>query len=324
MLSLDKAREIINLEIKKIDLQPEPEKLYAPVHYVMALGGKRLRPALVLQACEMFSGNYHVAIPAALGVEIFHNFTLLHDDIMDNASLRRNSPTVHTKWNNNVAILSGDAMQIIALQHIRRTEHENILDVIDTFNETALKVCEGQQFDMDFEKLSNVTVGQYLNMIGLKTAELLAASLKIGALIGSANDLDIQKMYDFGKNMGLAFQLQDDFLDVYANESELGKEIGKDIKANKKTFLLLKTMELADDKDLKAINEWLAREEALDNEKVQAMKSMYEKYQIPYYTEQKIEQYFKNAMENLHEIKVAQLKKEEMMKIINLLKMRNS
>jgi geranylgeranyl diphosphate synthase type II len=272
----------------------------------------------------MFSGNYRQAIPAALGIEIFHNFTLLHDDIMDNALLRRNSPTVHTKWDNNVAILSGDAMQIIAIQHLRRTGSQNMLEIIDTFNETALKVCEGQQFDMDFESLSTVTVDEYLNMIGLKTAELLAASLKIGALIGNAPGRDIQNIYAFGKNLGLAFQLQDDFLDVYAKEDELGKEIGKDIKANKKTFLLLKTMELAENADLQVINGLLGKKDDQDGTKVQAMTSMYEKYQIPYYTKHLIEEYFTKAMENLHDIELAQLRKEEMMKIINMLKIRNS
>ena len=229
MNSIEQITKIIDAEIAKINWTREPHGLYEPIAYVLSLGGKRVRPALVLAGCEMFSGDVNDAIAPALGIEIFHNFTLLHDDIMDKADIRRGKPTVHKKWNDNTAILSGDVMQIVAYQYIAKTKTEHLKEVIDLFSAMATEICEGQQLDMNFETRTDVSADEYLEMIRLKTAVLLGAALKIGAIIGNASETDQNLLYDFGVNLGLAFQLKDDLLDVYGNSATFGKKIGGDI-----------------------------------------------------------------------------------------------
>ncbi len=241
--------EIIQSSIAQLKIDDEPKELYQPIQYSLDVGGKRIRPILVLAACKMFSDDIKSAIAPALAVEIFHNFTLLHDDIMDKADLRRNMPTVHKKWSENIAILSGDAMMIKAFEQIIKSPAQNLIPIVELFNKTAIEVCEGQQLDMNFETRETVTENEYIEMIRLKTSVLLAASLKIGALSGLASKSDADKLYNFGLNLGLAFQLQDDYLDVYGDQQKFGKKIGGDIVANKKTYLLIKAVELAGKED---------------------------------------------------------------------------
>ena len=237
--------------------QTVPQRLYEPVAYSLMIGGKRLRPALMLHAASMFTKSVDGVLSSAMAIEIFHNFTLLHDDIMDKADLRRGLPTVHKKYNENAAILSGDAMCILAFKYFAKGNDTRLHEFLPLFTTTALQVCEGQQFDMDFETRDNVTVVEYLEMIRLKTAVLIASSLKIGALIANAKTQDADALYEYGINVGLAFQLQDDWLDVYGNPKVFGKKKGGDICANKKTYLLLKAIEACDPSTLTQLNQFL-------------------------------------------------------------------
>src|SRR5690606_31980665 len=215
-----------------------PKSLYDPLHYILSLGGKRIRPILTLAAAQMFSDNYKAAMPQSIAIEMFHNFSLIHDDIMDKAPLRRGKTTVHKKWNTNTAILSGDLLLIKAYEQLAQCKPNYLPEILHVFNKTATQVCEGQQFDMDFETAQTVTVNNYLEMIRLKTAVLLGCSLQIGAIIGAANQNDAQNCYTFGENLGIAFQLMDDYLDAFGNPEKFGKQVGGDILANKKTYLL--------------------------------------------------------------------------------------
>ena len=239
MISTTNLHEVIERELGKIEYPNSPSKLYQPIEYVMGLGGKRMRPILLLMAYQLFDENIEKAIPPALGIEIFHNFTLLHDDIMDNAPIRRGQQTVHEKWDNNVAILSGDTMLVQVYQLLSDVDKSIVKEVLSVFNKAATQVCEGQQWDMDFETQENVQLADYMKMIENKTAVLLAASLQIGGITAGASKESQNNLYHFGLNMGIAFQLKDDLLDAFGNPDEFGKQIGGDIKANKKTFLLL-------------------------------------------------------------------------------------
>lgn len=246
MLSFSECKNKIDKEISKLTFANcKPNELYQPISYILGLGGKRIRPVLTLMACELFSDDLKDAVNPALAVEIFHNFTLLHDDIMDKAPMRRNHATVHHKWNENIAILSGDAMNIIAYQHLCKTHNDFIPELLHVFSRVAIEICEGQQLDMNFESQTEVSLPDYLEMIRLKTAVLLATSLKIGAICGRASENEKQNLYNFGLNLGLAFQIQDDFLDAFGTEEEFGKNIGGDILAGKKTFIYLKALEIA-------------------------------------------------------------------------------
>ena len=245
---IQKFQHIIQKEIQKFsaELYITPAELYEPVRYMLSIGGKRIRPLFVLMSCNLFGGKTKDAIPSALAIELFHNFTLIHDDIMDNATLRRNNLTVHSKWNNNIAILSGDVMMIQAYQSIAESKLlSRIFDsVLSVFNQMAIKICEGQQLDLNYEQERKISIPQYYKMIELKTAVLLASCMKIGSLTGGATKEDANNLYEFGKNIGMAFQLQDDLLDVYGDTEKFGKQKGGDIIANKKTFLLCKAQEL--------------------------------------------------------------------------------
>jgi len=249
MLKFEEIQNIVNNEIAKLDFKSEPVELYQPISYVLSGNGKRLRPCLALLSCNLFNNDIRNAIKPAIGVEMFHNFTLLHDDIMDKADIRRNKPTVHKKWNENVAILSGDAMLIKTYELFFELKPNILAKVIEVFNKAALQVCEGQQYDMNFETKIDVTTDEYIKMITLKTAVLLAASLKIGAIIGGATLKDANLLYNYGINLGIAFQLQDDYLDVYGDVKTFGKKIGGDIVSNKKTYLLISAIENAKDEN---------------------------------------------------------------------------
>ncbi len=294
-----------------------PANLYEPIEYTLDMGGKRLRPVMVLLACELFGGKADEAMNAALAVEIFHNFTLLHDDIMDNADMRRNKASVHKKYNENVAILSGDAMSIMAFRYLLKTPLPKLHEIMSLFTETAIEVCEGQQYDMDFESRLDVTVEEYLEMIRLKTAVLLACSFKMGALAANTSRENAQLIYDFGINLGLAFQLQDDLLDVYADQAKFGKRIGGDIVANKKTFLLINALKRATGENKEQLSYWLEQENYDEAEKISAVKAIYEATAVKEITEQAIQDYYNKALGCLSQIQVPETHKTELLDLAN-------
>jgi len=308
--------EEIQREICRLN-EAEPKNLYEPIAYTFTMGGKRLRPVMVLLACNLFTEKIEKAIPAALAIEVFHNFTLLHDDIMDQADVRRNAQTVHVKYNQNIAILSGDAMSIMAYNYLQKSETQNLSSMIQLFSQTALEVCEGQQLDMDFETRMNVSIPEYLNMIRLKTAVLLACSLKIGALAANAEEQITDSLYVFGLNLGIAFQLQDDLLDVFADQEKFGKRIGGDIVSNKKTFLLLKALELSDNNTKKKLLELIDKKEFDTDEKINAVKKIYNNLNIKEITEISIEDYYQSALNVLNGIDLAKETKTELLLLAN-------
>lgn len=301
MHKIGELRRIIDREIEKMDFAGRhPNELYLPVDYVMSNGGKRLRPVLSLMSCEIFSEDLTPAIQPAAAIELFHNFTLLHDDIMDKADLRRNKPTVHKKWDENTAILSGDAMVVLSFELIS-SAHTGILPgLLKVFNRTALEVCEGQQIDMNFETIDEVNEEMYLEMIRLKTSVLIAAAMKIGALAGGANEQDASLIYESGLNLGLAFQIQDDLLDLYGEQDKFGKKPGGDILMNKKTFLLIKAMELATEKTGRKLKDILENEEDPIN-KVTEVKKIFDELDILEVTRKKVEDYFNRSLDKLME-----------------------
>ena len=262
MLTFNQYLERVNAAIENLPYPAQPAHLYEPISYTMALGGKRIRPVLVLMACEAVGGDIEKAIMPAVGLEMYHNFTLLHDDVMDKADIRRGKPTVHVKWDDNTAILSGDAMLTMATQLIARADAAVMPQVMELFNRTAMEIYEGQQYDMDFESRGDVTVEEYIAMIRLKTSVLLGCACKMGALIGGADEATAQRFYEIGENLGLAFQLQDDMLDVWGDEATFGKAIGGDIMNNKKTFLLINACQRATDDNRIELALWLNTENA--------------------------------------------------------------
>lgn len=324
MYSFNESREIINNTFAKINLSDDPAELFDPIKYTLSTGGKRLRPALVLMSCELFSGKIDKAIMPALGIEMFHNFTLLHDDIMDKSLIRRNKPTVHKKWNENIAILSGDVMSILSYKYITKCNEEMLPSVIDLFNQTAIMVCKGQQYDMNFEALQAVTVDEYLNMIELKTSVLIAASNKLGALIGGANQADTDHMYNFGKTLGMAFQIQDDMLDVYGDLKNFGKKPYGDIIANKKTFLLVKALEIASSEQKTRIYNQLKNRDFDPDEKINAILSVYNELNIKDITEKLIKEYLSKSKSYLEKVSIDDYKKEQLRDLFEILHNRNN
>jgi geranylgeranyl diphosphate synthase, type II len=287
-----------------------PEELYSPVRYMLSLGGKRLRPVLLLMSNEMFGGNSQSALPAALAVEMFHNFTLLHDDIMDKAPTRRAKQTVHEKWNSDTAILSGDALFVQSMRELMKCEENKRSDVFNPFLKTALEVCDGQQFDMNFEKLNDVSLEEYISMIRLKTAVLIAASLKIGAMLADASEEEQKNIYAFGENIGIAFQLHDDLLDMYGDYKKTGKQTGGDILANKKTFLLIKAMELADDSHKGELRNILSNQHLQAEIKVKTVKHIFDRLDVKQHAEQLINEYFSKAFVEFEKINVGEERKK--------------
>jgi geranylgeranyl diphosphate synthase type II len=276
MRKLNELQDIINKEVNKLDFPLYPADLYEPIKYILSLGGKRMRPALLLMACDLFDGDINKAISSALAIEVFHNFTLMHDDIMDNAPLRRGNITVHEKWNKNVAILSGDVMLVEGYKLMMNVDEHLLRPIMNIFNETAVGVCEGQQLDMEFETRNDVGIDEYINMIRLKTAVVLGSALKIGALIGGASAEDASLLQTFGEQLGIAFQLQDDILDVYGNPEKFGKQVGGDIQSNKKTFLLIKALELADNGQSGELKKLLSNNKFKAAEKVEMVTGIYD------------------------------------------------
>ena len=304
MYSFHELADIVQNEIKNLKYPQQPELLYAPIVYSLEEGGKRIRPVALLMACNLFRDEIDCAKPAALAVEVFHNFTLLHDDIMDRSATRRGKPAVHTRWNDNVAILSGDAMMIYAYKLLCGCDRRVLPQLLETFNETAIGVCEGQQYDMDFESRDDVTVDRYLEMIRLKTGVLLAGALKLGAICAEAQPWQAELLYNFGINVGLAFQLQDDLFDTYGDAAVFGKPIGGDILAGKKTFLLTTALKTA---DAATRGELLARLHdggMSAAEKIETVRGIYDRLGVRKITEKAIADYFRNADRILNSLEV--------------------
>ena len=290
----------------------EPKNLYEPIDYILKLGGKRIRPVLTLMAADIFSSDFKKALPAALAVEVFHNFTLIHDDIMDAAPLRRGKATVHEKWDTNTGILSGDAMLILAYQYFENYEPVVFQKLAKLFSKTALEVCDGQQLDVDFETRNDVTIPEYINMIRLKTSVLVAAALKMGAIVAEANNENANLIYDFGLNLGLAFQLQDDYLDTFGDPETFGKQVGGDIIENKKTYLYLKALEVATEDD-KGKLAYLYRKKLADSaDKISDVKRIFELNDIPLLIKQEIENYTEKAFNTLTQMDIKDTDKQNL------------
>jgi geranylgeranyl diphosphate synthase, type II len=285
----------ISKAIGEISFPEAPRELYEPIAYTLALGGKRLRPLMVLASCDMFGGDAEMAIHPAIGIELFHNFTLLHDDLMDQAPLRRGKETVYKKWNANIAILAGDTMFAMANRYMLQTKQDAISEILDLFNKTAVEVCEGQQYDMNFEKRDDVSIAEYIEMIRLKTAVLIAASLKTGAIIAGATPKDAALIYNFGINIGIAFQLMDDLLDVYGLEEKFGKKTGGDIIAGKKTFLYLKAVESGGN-EANQLQEVYNDLNADPDEKIHVVQSCFDKLNIYSNTRNEVNKYWEIAI----------------------------
>jgi geranylgeranyl diphosphate synthase, type II len=298
MHSITELQAIVKQTFQEESFSFEPARLYDPISYTLGAGGKRIRPLLVLLGCELFNGEPGQARPAMLATEFFHNFTLLHDDIMDQAPLRRGRETVFKKWNTSVAILSGDTMFAMACEHLLSLPQDILPSVLALFTQTARRVCEGQQYDMDFETRQNVSIPEYLEMIRLKTAVLLGCSLKLGALIARAPAAEAEKAWSFGENIGMAFQLQDDLLDVFGDEKKFGKETGRDILAGKKTFLFLKAYELASMKEKAELDTCFSDHSLPAGEKIAQVKNIYEALNIRQITQSEIEHFYSAALQS--------------------------
>lgn len=313
MLSTTQLQELITQAIAALPVYGKPEGLYQPIAYTLKQGGKRLRPMLALMSAQTFGGDPAKALPAAIAIEIFHNFTLLHDDIIDEAPLRRGRETVYKKWNINTAILSGDTMFAIAYGQLCSSETTMLPALMKVFTKTAIEVCEGQQYDIDFETSEDVSIDAYLNMIRLKTAVLLAASLKIGAITAGASEADADRIYSFGENLGIAFQLQDDLLDAFGNEEVFGKKTGGDILTNKKTYLYLKALELASANDRKSLLELYSRRDMEAGEKIGKVLQIFRRADIEKQTERLIMDYFNRAILLLTEINLPEEAKKPLL-----------
>lgn len=309
MHSIAELKKLVEEGISRLNFNQEPRDLYEPISYMLSLDAKRMRPVLVLCGCELFDGKISEAIHPALGMEVFHNFTLLHDDIMDNAPLRRSMQTVHTRWNPNVAILSGDTMFVKACQQMMMTGDHVVRPVMELFHQTAIEVCEGQQLDMDFEKRNDVSIDEYIHMITYKTAVLPAACLKTGALIAGAGEADADHIYSFGKDIGVAFQIKDDILDVFGDDKKFGKQKGGDILANKKTFLLIKALEKANGEISDRLHYLMSSSVENASLKVSEVTAIFEALGVREMAEREMDRYFKSAIAHLSAIQVTRERK---------------
>lgn len=317
MYTIEQLRDIIKAELDREEYVEEPYSLFEPIKYIMEDGGKRLRPVLTLMAYNLYRDDIERAFKSAIGIEIFHNYTLLHDDVMDDAELRRGRQTVHKKWNSNVAILSGDAAAITAYKYIETVEDLYLRRVIDGFNQVAMDVCKGQQYDMEFETRDDVTEEEYIQMIYLKTSVLIAGSMRHGALIAGAPEHEYKALYDFGGYLGLVFQLQDDYLDVYGEVEEFGKKIGGDILCNKKTYMLIKALELAGEEDKASLREWLNKERFNPAEKIKDVTEIYNRAGIKEVVMAKIDDYLEKSRAALDKVNVPEERKVRFYEMID-------
>ena len=309
MLSTETYQKVFVKYLKQCTALKEPANLYEPIQYILNLGGKRLRPVLTLMTAEIFDTNYEKALDAALSIEVFHNFSLVHDDIMDDAPLRRGQETVHEKWDINTGILSGDAMLILAYQLFENYESETFSALAKLFSKTAIEVCEGQQYDIDFEIRDDVTIQDYLKMIEYKSAVLIGAAMKMGAIIAKASEEDQQSIYDFGKNLGIAFQLQDDYLDAFGDAKSFGKQTGGDIIENKKTFLFLKALEFSSEESKKQLQHLFSISAKDNNDKIASAKDIFVTSGAAKASQREIEYYTNKAFSVLNNISVTEDKK---------------
>lgn len=314
--------EQVNLSVSNLKFNNSPKSLFDPIHYILEIGGKRVRPVLAIMGYNIFKNDIEKALPAALGIEIFHNFTLLHDDLMDRADKRRGNPTVHIKWNDNTAVLSGDAMLIEAYKEVAKTENTHLQEVLHLFSQTATEICCGQQLDMEFEKRLDVSIAEYIEMIRLKTAVLLGCALKCGVLVAGANKQDADALYEFGINIGLAFQLMDDLLDVYGDPKTFGKRIGGDILCNKKTFLQITALQNQETKP--KLLDWINRTDFDEQEKIQAVTSIYNDLDLKKQSEDIIHSYYEKGIDYLDKVNVSSEQKIELRKLAESLLTRNS
>jgi len=324
MLTLEEYQNIIKEKIDSQVFNDKPAELYDPIDYTLKLGGKRLRPTLTILACDIFDGNINEAINAALGLETFHNFTLLHDDIMDKAPIRRGKPTVYKKWDANRAILSGDTMMVLAYDYLLNSPKDLLFDLFKVFNKVGKEVCEGQQFDMNFETSSCVSIDDYLNMIKLKTAVLIGGSLHVGAIIARASEKKAKQIYSFGENIGMAFQLQDDLLDAFGDTSVFGKKTGGDIRTNKKTYLYLKALEISNEKDRERLKELYSISDEDNQEKVKEVLELFNKYDIDQLTRDLMEDYYGKAIVYLKQIQLSSSKEDLLIGLADTLMQRDS
>ena len=325
MRSLPTLLDSINEYVAAHPFPATPSELYEPCAYMLTLGGKRLRPAILLMGCEIFQDEIAQALPAAWAVELFHNFTLMHDDIMDAAPLRRGRPTVHTQWNTTTAILSGDVMLIHAYQHLARIGEANtVFALIQTFNRVATEVCEGQQMDINFETRSDVSIAEYIRMIELKTAVLLGGALEMGAICAGASPADAEHLYHFGRLAGIAFQIQDDLLDTYGDPAKFGKQVGGDILQNKKTLLVLKTFETASEHDANALRQWMQTGAENPEQKVDAVRAIFDRNDIPRLIAVEKKKYQDAAFQHLAAVQSAPGRKSVLQKMIEDLLERES
>ena len=305
MLTATEIQEKVNAYIASLPYERRPKSLYDPIEYVLAAGGKRIRPSFVLMAYNLFHDDVDRILPVATALETYHNYTLLHDDLMDKADMRRGRPTVHKKWDDNTAILSGDTMLVLAYEHLAKCDTKYLKPALDLFTETALEVSEGQQFDMEFETRNDVAEEEYIEMIRLKTSVLLACALKMGAVVAGASDADANALYAFGEKVGLAFQLQADLLDVYGDPKVFGKAIGGDITSNKKTFMLINAFNRADAGTRAELERWTTATELDPAEKIAAVTEIYNRLGIDKLAEQRIKEYFEQSRQHLDELSVS-------------------
>ncbi len=316
----DELVKLVNAYLEQLSYVREPKGLYAPIEYVLGLGGKRLRPVLMLLTYNLFHEKVAQILPQAIGLETYHNFTLLHDDVMDRADMRRGKPTVHVKWNDNAAILSGDAMVSLAFQlMLKDCPSECLPSVMEAFTRATLEVCEGQQWDLEFEHRFDVTVDEYIEMIRLKTSALLAAPFEIGAHLAGASKEDVKNLYEFGQKLGLAFQLQDDYLDVYGDPAVFGKKIGGDICCSKKTYMLITALERAQGETKKELERWIAAEQFDKEEKIAAVTAIYNKEGIAEACQEQINRYYDEGLQYLEKVSVDASLKENLKQYVGKL-----
>ncbi len=309
MITFEQSLDIIRENIGKIVYPQHPDQLYEPIRYILDLGGKRARPALVLLACNLYKDDVSESVQPALAWEVFHNFTLMHDDVMDKADIRRGKQTVHKVWNENTAILSGDSMLILAYQIMAKAPSDVMRSLLDLFSKTAAEICEGQQLDMEFESRLNVTEEEYLEMICLKTAVMIGACLKSGAIVGGARMVDLNLLYEFGINLGLAFQIKDDFLDIYGDPAVFGKNIGGDILCNKKTYFLVNALQLAENEEKESLLNWLNASSYNEKEKINGITAIYDKLELKQRAEDKMKALYEKSLSSLRQVDLPEDKK---------------
>ena len=319
MLTTSYIIKLINDYIANMPYNRKPADLYDPIKYVLSMGGKRIRPVLMLLCYNMYKDDPETILSSACAIETYHNYTLLHDDLMDNADMRRGKMTVHKKWNPNTAILSGDSMLVLSYQRMAQCDVTKLKDVLDLFTETALEIGDGQQYDMDFETRNDVTEDEYIEMIRLKTSVLLACALKIGAILADAPADDAENLYRYGEQVGIAFQLQDDFLDVYGDPNVFGKKIGGDILCNKKTYMLINALLMANDSQRAELNHWIESKDYDPQAKIAAVTKLYDEIGIRKLCEEKVNYYFQQSLYYINKVKVDDSKKVELRHFIDSL-----